>query len=147
MKIELIDYGLKKWPQRAHYNDAGLDCFVCLEKSEIILKATSTLKIPLGFGIKIPDGYTGFICPRSGLSSLGITCELSPIDSGYTGQIHAIVTNNNNYDYIIKDGQKIGQLIIIPCVICDLVNTNSMINEKKRENNGFGSTDKKEIFK
>lgn len=141
MKIKLIDYGLIKWPERAHYNDAGLDVFACLKETEKIrIWNNSSCKVPLGFGVEIPDGYVGFVCPRSGLSSQGITCELSPIDSGYRGEIHAIITNNTNVDYWIKDGDKIGQLVIIPCVLAELVSEEELNN--KRGINAFGSTGK-----
>ena len=143
MKIELINFGLNKWPKRAHYNDAGLDVYACIRNNSnrIKIPATSSFKIPLGFGVKIPDGYVGFICPRSGLSSKGITCELSPIDSGYRGEIHAIVTNNTNMDYYVEDGDKIGQLVILPCVLADLVNFDELGNN--RESDAFGSTGNK----
>lgn len=145
MKIKLIDYGLKKWPERAHYNDAGLDVFACLVKrgaegefGKVKVWNNSSTKVPLGFGVEIPDGYVGFICPRSGLSSRGITCELSPIDSGYRGEIHTIVTNNTNTDFWIEDGDKIGQLVIVPCVLAELVKPGEL--GKERETGAFGST-------
>ena len=47
----------------------------------------------LAFGLRIPDGYARYIFPRSGLSAKGIVCELPPIDSGYTGEVHAIISN------------------------------------------------------
>lgn len=143
MKIELINYGLNKWPKRAHYNDAGLDVYACIknELGRVKIQATSSFKVPVGFGVKIPDGYVGFICPRSGLSSKGITCELSPIDSGYRGEVHAIITNNSNEDFYIETGDKVGQLVILPCVLADLVTPDELGNT--RENNAFGSTDNK----
>ena len=138
MKIKLINFGLKKSPTRAHYNDAGLDVYAHLGEGSMgqLVGSQQTVKIPLGFGVEIPDGYVGFICPRSGLSSRGITCELSPIDSGYRGQVHAIVTNCGSDRYIVRNGEKIGQLVILPCVMAELV-------EDLGENRGtgaFGST-------
>ena len=143
MKIKLIDYGLKKWPERAHYNDAGLDVYACLKEEfgKVRVWNNSSYKIPLGFGVEIPDGYVGFICPRSGLSSRGITCELSPIDSGYRGEVHAIVTNNTNNDVWIEDGDKIGQLVIMPCILADLVREEELGEE--RSTGAFGSTGEK----
>lgn len=138
MKIKLIDYGYKNAPRRAHYNDAGADVYACL-KDDVTRKrlfGNTSEKIPLGFGIEVPDGYTAFVCPRSGLSSKGITCELSPIDSGYRGEIHAIVTNNSELDYWIKDGERIGQLVIVPVVLADFVTEFG----DNRGSNGFGST-------
>ena len=68
MKIQLIDFGGRS-PERAHANDAGADVFS--PKDEVI-RLGDICKLPLGFGLKIPDGYAGYIFPRSGLSSQGI---------------------------------------------------------------------------
>ena len=68
MKIQLIDFGGRS-PERAHANDAGADVFS--PKDEVI-RLGDICKLPLGFRLKIPDGYAGYIFPRSGLSSQGI---------------------------------------------------------------------------
>lgn len=89
MKIQLIDFGGKS-PERAHANDAGADVF---SPGYFTVVPGQVSKIPLGFGLRIPDGYAGYIFPRSGLSAKVIVCELPPIDSGYTGEVHAIISN------------------------------------------------------
>lgn len=140
LRIKIIDYGYEHLPMRAHYNDAGADVYACPhftgEEHKVRLWANSSTKIPLGFGLEIPDGYTAFICPRSGLSSRGITCELSPIDSGYRGEVHAIMTNNTNADVWIEKGERVGQLVILPVVVADFV---TELGEE-REAGAFGST-------
>lgn len=118
MKIKLIDFGYKNAPKRAHDNDAGADVYA---PENYRVKAHETCTIPLGFGLIIPDGYTGFIFPRSGMSIKGLTCELPPIDSGYRGQVHAIINNHSDTDYQIRKGDRIGQLVITPVVIADYV--------------------------
>lgn len=141
MKIKLIDFGYKNPPKRAHYNDAGADVYAHIEgQKKIRVWANSSEKIPLGFGVEIPDGYTGFICPRSGLSSKGISCEMSPIDSGYRGEVHAIVTNNTDVSVWVCDGDRIGQLVIVPVVIADFVTSSEM--DITRGKGAFGSTGK-----
>jgi len=123
MKIKVIDFGYKNLPNRAHYNDAGADVYACwhTDEKQIVLKPNSTTKIPLGFGLELPDGLGGFVFPRSGLSSKGITCELPPVDSGYRGEIHAIVTNNSTEDFVVNFGDRIGQLVIIPVITPDFL--------------------------
>lgn len=123
MKIKVINFGYENLPKRAHYNDAGADVYACWHtgEKEIILKPNSTTKIPLGFGLELPDGIMGMIFPRSGLSSQGITCELPPVDSGYRGEIHAIVTNHTTQYFIVKFGDRIGQLVVVPVIIPELV--------------------------
>lgn len=91
MKIKLIDFsGAGVCPVRKHDNDAGAD--VCVRETTVFYPQTTT-KVPLGFGVELPDGLAGFIFPRSSMASMGLVCELPPIDSGYRGEVHAIVTN------------------------------------------------------
>ena len=145
MKIKLIDFGLSNWvkdkgdrylPNRAKYNDAGSDVRAL---GSFTVSPYSVSKIPLGFGVQIPDGYMGLLLPRSGLNSRGITVLFSPIDSGYRGELAINVYNTTNEPYEIKEGDKIGQLVIVPCVISDFV----WELGEERGTNGFGSTDEK----
>lgn len=118
MKIKIIDFGAppERLPFRAHSNDAGADVHSSITRT---IYPGQVLKIPLGFGLELPDGYAGYIFPRSGLSARGIVCELPPIDSSYRGEIHAIVSNVGGDGYDIKEGDRIGQLVITPVVIAD----------------------------
>lgn len=113
MKIKLIDFNGPA-PMRAHDNDAGADVFSPRDQT---IYPGQVFKFPLGFGLELPDGYVGYIFPRSSLSAKGIVCELPPIDSGYRGEVHAIVSNVGNDSYDIKKGDRIGQLVIMPVVI------------------------------
>lgn len=132
MKIRLINYG-GKCPARAHANDAGADVFS--PRDELLLPG-EVCRIPLGFGLMIPDGYAGYIFPRSGLSSKGIVCELPPIDSGYRGEVHAIVSNVGSRAYAIHSGERIGQLVIMPVLIPDF----TFEDREERGEGAFGST-------
>lgn len=138
MKVKIINFGYSKLPFRAHENDAGADVHVCFhdDTKAMFIPPQSTIKIPLGLGLCLPDGYAAFVFPRSGLSSEGITCELPPIDSGYRGEIHAIVTNCSDKFVEIKQGDRIGQLVIMPVVVADFVTETG----EERGENGFGST-------
>ena len=137
MKIKIINFGYKNLPFRAHENDAGADVYACLHNCDnIVIPSNTTVKIPLGLGLVLPDGYMACVYPRSGLSTLGIVCELPPIDSGYRGEIHAIVTNCSNTPYIVSDGDRIGQLVITPVVIADFVTEEG----EQRGAGAFGST-------
>lgn len=142
MKIKLIDFGISEFaktkgdkylPNRALYNDAGSDVRVL---KDISVPAHSVCRIPLGFGIVVPDGLMALLMPRSGLNSKGITVLYSPIDSGYRGEISIIVYNTTDSTYEIKEGDKVGQLVIVPCILADFVWD---LGEERRSN-GFGST-------
>lgn len=135
MKIKIIDFGYKELPNRAHHNDVGADVY---STKKLVIYPHSTEKIPLGFGLELPNGYGGFIYPRSGLSAQGITCELPPIDPGYKGEIHAIVSNVSDNPYQVNIGDRIGQLVITPVVIADFV---TEINNE-RGTGAFASTGK-----
>lgn len=139
MKIKVIDFGYDKLPFRAHANDAGADIHACFhDRQSYLLFPKNTVKVPLGMGLMLPDGYAAYVFPRSGLASKGITCELPPIDSGYRGEIHAIVTNCSENVFQISNGDRIGQLVITPVVIADYITEDI----EERGANGFGSTGK-----
>lgn len=135
MKIKVIDFGYKKLPYRAHDNDAGADVHAL---HDVIIYPHSVEKIPLGLGLCLPDGYAAFVFPRSGLSSQGIIANIPPIDSGYRGEIHAIVSNNTDRPYHVETGARIGQLVVLPVVIPDYVTERGF----ERGDGAFGSTGK-----
>lgn len=136
MKIEVIDYG-GLVPTRAHYNDAGGDVYA---SETVAIRPGQTEKIRTGIGIKIPDGYTALLLPRSGLSSKGIIGAVGTIDSGYSGMICATLSNASGAKYIIKKNDRIGQLVIIPIAICEFVTEEAMKEFGRRGGKGFGST-------
>lgn len=133
MKIKLIDFGYKTAPSRAHDNDAGADVYV---KDNIILFPHTTTKVPLGFGLEVPDGYAAFIFPRSGLSSRGIVCELPPVDSGYRGEVHAIVSNLTNERFQLFEGDRVGQIVVMPVIMADFIT----YDIRERGDGAFAST-------
>lgn len=137
MKIQIVKFreGVNL-PKRAHYNDAGADVYAL---DTIIIKSHETVKLPLGFGMKLPDGFMCCVYPRSGLTSKGIISHIPPIDSGYTGEIHCIITNTSEKDYTIEKDDKIAQLVVIPIILSEFTETLG----EERGDNGFGSTDKK----
>ena len=100
------------------------------------IKPGDIAKIPLGFGIEVPDGYTGFVFPRSSMAVKGLVCELLPVDSGYRGEIHAILSNVSDAEQTIHKDARIGQLIITPVIIADYV----LSHGEQRGTGAFGST-------
>lgn len=135
MKIKINKFNNYKKPFRAHYNDAGADIY---STQQTIVNPHTTIKIPLGFGLNLPDGFMACIYPRSGLTTKGIISHIPPIDSGYTGEVHAIITNTTNEPYIINKDDRIGQIVILPIILCEFVE--DLGNE--RGDNGFGSSGK-----
>lgn len=117
MRIKLLDYGGRK-PERAHYNDAGADVF---SPKDYQLYPGQRITVPLGFGLELPDGWAGFVFSRTGATSDGLVCDLPPIDSGYTGEVHAFIRNVSQETYFIKAGDRIGQLVILPVLLAEFV--------------------------
>lgn len=142
MKIKLIKFRNDLIePTRAHYNDAGLDCYA---QEDIFLNGIMPggggvpIKIPLGFGVCVPDGYMAVIKPRSSINAEGVLTQIGTIDSGYRGEISAILMNLTNHDIMIGKGERICQIVIEPVILADLVPD----LDDSRGTGGFGSTGK-----
>ena len=100
------------------------------------LQPGEVARIPLGFGLIIPDGFAGYVFPRSSMAAKGLVCELPPIDSGYRGEIHAIISNVSISSQTIHKDTRVGQLVITPVVIADFV----LDLGEERGTGSFGST-------
>lgn len=142
MKIKLIDFGAVKnglTPKRAHYNDAGIDCYAQEDFNLYPSKDyIDGLLVPLGFGLEIPDGYMATIRPRSSMNIKGIITQIGTIDSGYRGEIKAYFINTTQNEYNFKRGDKICQIVVEPVVLAEPV---LELGEERGEC-GFGSTGK-----
>jgi len=133
MKIKLIKFDNFKGPVRAHYNDSGADVFAA---QDVVIGAHQVYAVPLGIGTELPDGYDIVIHCKSGLSKNGIWASNAPVDSGYRGQIHAILYNTTDKDYHITAGSKVGQMVVRPVIYADFVEE---LGDERGEG-GFGST-------
>lgn len=136
MKIKL-DSGAFM-PVRAHDTDAGADL-----RSPVgaLVPARGSFVIDTGVHIQLPHGYVGMLKSKSGLNvKYDITSE-GVIDEGYTGPIKVKLYNNSYSPYFIDRGDKITQLVIVPCeyVDFDLVDD---LDDSERGGDGFGSTGK-----
>lgn len=135
MKIKLIDFGYTHAPKRAHENDAGADVF---STRSFQLQPHETYAVPLGFGLELPDGVKAHVGSRTSGAKKGLHCHECPIDSGYRGECHAIITNLSCETISIKTDERIGQLIVEPIIIADFIN----YNIEERGTGAFGSTGK-----
>ena len=134
MKI-LLDEGAVK-PTRAHAYDAGLDLY---SKEDAYIRANNSFLFDTGVHVQIPEGCVGFIKSKSGLMvNHGILTD-GTIDCGYTGPIKVKLFNHGGSKYEVKAGDKIAQLVIVPCVLLPLEEVDSL-EETDRGNGGFGST-------
>lgn len=138
MLVEMIDFGLVKRPERAHpMGDVGNDVFT---RTEATIPAHTTMRIPLGFGLKLPAGTMAVVMNRSGVSLKGLHCSNAPVDPGYRGEIHAIVENLTNEDITLEAGFKIAQIVLVPVIIPQFVTPAEISEMAVRGTQGFGSS-------
>lgn len=134
MKITL-DKGAKM-PTRAHEWDAGLDLYAM---EDGYIRANQSRTFDTGVHVQIPEGCVGFIKSKSGLMvNHGIKTD-GTIDAHYTGPIKVCLFNHGGSKYEVKTGDKIAQLVIVPCLLPELELVNNL-DETDRGANGFGST-------
>ena len=123
-------------PTRAYPTDAGLDLYA---KEDAIVDAKDSCTFDTGVHIEIPEGYVGLLKSKSGLNvKHGITSE-GVIDAGYTGSIVVKLYNNSGYEYRVKAGDKISQLVILPIITPEIEVVDSL-GKTARGSKGFGST-------
>ena len=128
-------------PAYAHPGDAGAD-LVAREDATIAPRGGRAV-IPTGIALAIPDGYAGFVLPRSGLALRhGITCLNTPglIDAGYRDEVRVILVNTDpDEPYTVHRGDRIAQLVIQPVERTEFTAVRDL-PESTRGLGGFGST-------
>jgi len=139
LKIRRIDTDLPL-PAYAHQGDAGLDLYAAHDAR---LEPFQRTLIATGIAVAIPEGYAGFVQPRSGLAvKQGLSLVNTPglIDSHYRGEIKVIAINlDPSVPIEITRGDKIAQFVIQPVACAELVEV-SELDETVRGEGGFGST-------
>ena len=121
--------------------DAGADLYAA--ESITLSAGGGRHAVSTGVAIAIPEGYAGFIQPRSGLASKhGVTCLNTPglIDSGYRGELKVLLVNTDSKeDFKIEVGERIAQLVIQKVEQAEFLLVEEL-DETKRGEGGFGSS-------
>lgn len=127
-------------PRYAYAGDAGLDLHA---NATLDIAPFERALIPTGLAIAIPEGYAGFVQPRSGRAlKEGLSMANTPglIDAHYRGELKVIAVNLDAHTPIhIERGERIAQLVIQPVPIVDLVEVDAL-DETDRGSGGFGSS-------
>jgi dUTP pyrophosphatase len=127
-------------PERAYAGDAGLDLAAC---ERVELAPGERAVVPTGIAVAIPEGFAGFVQPRSGLAARhGIAVVNSPglIDSGYRGEIRVVLLNTDpERGFVAEAGDRIAQLVVVPIPELDLVEVDEL-PPSERGVRGFGSS-------
>ena len=125
-------------PARAYDGDAGLDLAAC---EEVVLAPGERAVVGTGLAVAIPEGYAGFVQPRSGLADRhGITIVNTPglVDSGYRGELRVVLLNTDRErPFVVERGMRIAQMVIaaVPPVAFEEVEE---LDETARGAGGFG---------
>jgi len=127
-------------PARAYAGDAGLDLAAC---EQLELRPGERALVPTGLAVAIPEGYAGFVQPRSGLAARdGITVVNSPglIDSGYRGEIQVVLLNTDQErTFTAEAGDRIAQLVVLPVPALSVREVDEL-PPSERGVRGFGSS-------
>jgi dUTP pyrophosphatase len=127
-------------PHQAYEGDAGLDLVAC---ENVTLQPGERAVVPIGIAVEIPDGYAGFVQPRSGLAArhgLGVVNSPGLIDSGYRGEIRVVLLNTDRSEtFEVRPGMHIAQLVIAPVAAVRLVEVDALATSE-RGGRGFGSS-------
>ena len=123
---------------------SGVDLSAFLDK-EVVIKPNSSELIPTGLQVAIPEEFEIQIRPRSGLAakeSIGVLNSPGTIDSDYRGELKIILFNHSNKDFIINNGDRIAQMVLVPILKMEFEEVDSL-PDTVRGRSGFGSTGKK----
>jgi dUTP pyrophosphatase len=127
-------------PERANAHDAGWDLRAA-EAATILPGARAS--VGTGIAVAIPEGYAGFVLPRSGLAARhGIALANAPglIDSGYRGEVRILLLNTDrSQSFAIALGDRIAQLVITELPEVEFAESQSL-SETARGSGGFGSS-------
>jgi dUTP pyrophosphatase len=127
-------------PSYAHPGDAGADLVAA---HDVVIAPGDRAVVATGVALAIPDGYAGFVHPRSGLAArlgLGLVNAPGTIDSGYRGEVKVIVVNlDRTHPIELRRGDRIAQLVVQKVERAEFVAVDEL-PDSVRSDGGFGST-------
>ncbi len=144
MKIKVVNKSKNPLPSYETLFSAGMDIRAFLEE-DIALNPLERTMVPTGIYIELPAGYEAQVRPRSGLAiKKGISVLNAPgtIDADYRGEIKVILVNLSNEPFVIKNGERIAQMIIASHEKADWQEVD-VLQDTERGAGGFGHTGSK----
>jgi len=141
MKIKIINKSKHRLPEYTTEHAAGMDIRANLDE-DIVLGPMKRALVKTGLFLEIPAGYEAQIRPRSGLAiNKGITVLNSPgtIDADYRGEVCIILINLSEENFVIKDGERICQMVIAHHEKAEWVQVEEL-RKTERGEGGFGHT-------
>lgn len=141
MNIKIINRSTHPLPHYETGASAGMDLRANISET-VTLQPLERAIIKTGLFIELPVGFEAQVRPRSGLAAKkGITVLNAPgtIDADYRGEIGVILVNLSNEPFIIKNGERVAQLVIAKHERADWMEVTEL-SETNRGSGGFGST-------
>ena len=141
VKIKVVNTGHQPLPAYATPQSSGLDLRANIE-APITLHPLERRLVPTGLHIALPDGYEAQVRPRSGLAlKHGITVLNTPgtVDADYRGEIMVLLVNFSNEDFVVKDGERIAQMVIAQYAKATFESV-EVLDETERGEGGYGHT-------
>lgn len=143
MKIKVVNKSKHQLPAYSTALSAGMDIRANIDK-EIVLRPLERAIVKTGLYLEMPEGYEAQMRPRSGLAiNKGVTILNSPgtIDADYRGEVCIILINFSNENFVIKDEERICQMVIAKHEKTEWIQIDSLL-ETERGAGGFGHTGK-----
>ncbi len=128
-----------KLPNYAHPGDVGMDMYAM---ETVTIKPMEHHRFFHGFAMEFPEGYGGIIMDKSSISKAGLTQMGGVFDAGYRGEYNTHLVNLGSEPYTVEEGDKVSQLVIVPIVIAEIEETDTL-GDSSRGMGAFGSTGKK----
>ena len=122
--------------QRAYEMDAGYDL---RSRESVIIAPCESWDFDVGVHMQIPEGWCGIVIAKSGLNMKKGILTTGLVDAGYIGSVHVKLYNFGKQYVNIQEGDKIAQIVIVPCMITNIEEVQS-IDGTERGDRGFGSS-------
>jgi dUTP pyrophosphatase len=139
VQIRRLDAGLPL-PAYAHAGDAGADLVTAVD---VTLAPGERALVPTGLALALPDGYAGFVHPRSGLAArCGVSIVNAPgtIDAGYRGEVKVVLVNlDPSTPVTLRRGDRIAQLVVQRVETVRFAEVDAL-DATDRGSGGYGST-------
>ncbi len=125
-----------KLPSRANPKDAGLDLFAL---EDVFCDIGNSCTVHTGIAVNIDGGYFAMVSDKSSVARTGFKVTAGVVDAGYTGEVSVELLNVVGAHKLIKKGQKVAQLLILPIVLPEVLEVDEL-PKGDRGDKGWGSS-------
>lgn len=147
LNYKVLDQRLGKsipLPQYATNGSAAMDLRAVIDEEEKIIKSGESFLVGTGLAFHIADpNYCALVLPRSGLgfkNGIVLGNLVGLIDSDYQGELKVPLWNRSKEDFVLKLGERIAQMLIVPVMQVELNQVQEFSQESQRGEGGFGHT-------